>query len=230
MNALSNTDHLQPTVQHNTVLLTLKYIVKELATKRLPNDKKSFKEACDSSHQCILTKWQQFHEICIKLLTEQQQAQVDLPLVTLCFQRLRHILKIIRVSSLSLDSHVAEQVFSNVLRALVSFCDLANSMLTKADEIRHLYNKALVEHTKVLLHPFEFQSTSVQSLVPDILSLCRQCVLTHSSQPSLFPEKFMINSMNQMKYIFQDFHHVTLPDDQLKELLRLVYIFLTLML
>lgn len=222
LNALSSVDHLQPSIQHSTLLLTLRYIVKELSSKRLPNDKKSFKEACISSHPCIITKWHQFHEICIKLLTtEQQQGTVDLPLITLCFQRLRHVLKIIRITSLSLDADVAQQLFGNVLNALVSFCDLATSMLDKGDDIRQLYHKALVEHTKVLLHPFEFQSTSIQTLVPSILDLCRQCVLTQSSN-KLFPEKFIINSMNQIKYIFQDFHHITLPDEQLKELIRSV--------
>ena len=216
VNAISTADFHSPSLQHNTVLLTFRYVVKELSSKRLPNDKKAFRQTCLDCYPCIMSKWHQFHDISIKLLSAEH---VDISIMNLCFQRLRHVLKIIRIISLSLDDEKSEQVFTNTLRALISFCDLSKSMVTKNDDSRQFYHKVLIEHTKILLHAFEFQSTRILKVIPDILTVCRQCVLTQSRH-ILFPDKFIINCMNQIKYILQDSPDISLPEDQLKELLR----------
>ncbi|CAK8675096.1 unnamed protein product [Clavelina lepadiformis] len=90
LTAIESMQVLSTKQRDNTVLLTFRYVVKELSTKRLPNDRKLFSQISCSSYPCIFATYDRFHKTVVEMLSS---STGDSNTLLHAIEKLLHILK-----------------------------------------------------------------------------------------------------------------------------------------
>ncbi|XP_076823521.1 importin-11-like [Clavelina lepadiformis] len=229
LTAIESMQVLSTKQRDNTVLLTFRYVVKELSTKRLPNDRKLFSQISCSSYPCIFATFDRFHKTVVQMLSS---STGDSNTLLHAIEKLLHILKSLKCISPALDSTTNCNFINEVLTMLKTFLGLTTSHSFKDQLVLDKCHKVLLVYSKILLDTFVVEDNKVANFVPDIVNMCKQCIFLFAENRALFPERFVVNCMNVIKLLVgpnEGQKDCSVSMDDMQDLLKgLVFSFLPL--
>ena len=220
---LSSISHLQPksvNLCDNTLLLTFRYVMKELSSKQLPNDRKIFREICQKSFDLCFLVWEQHFQVVVECI--QNHINVKEEDCLFYVQKLINILKIFRPMPLVLSEDNFGKLFDALIVSLQSLLNCFKLLPKGWMNMLTLYHKLLLMHSKIFLDSVELENRFIARFANNIANLNKQCIFAYSANKTLFQERFIVNCINIMKAFFSTckFDLDVIQNDELQNLLR----------
>uniref|UniRef100_H2YLD0 Importin N-terminal domain-containing protein n=1 Tax=Ciona savignyi TaxID=51511 RepID=H2YLD0_CIOSA len=210
-------------IKDNTILLTFRLFMKELSTKRLPNDKKIFLQVCQQLFASIFKLW---GELTLQVASDLQNHEQNTQKITFDMHKLINVLKSFRCISPALQNESRIQFLVALLSSLRQFLQFSQKCCSL-----ELFQKLLILHSKIILDMLESNQRDIEQLFSETLAISRQCIFEHAKNGDLFQERFVVNCMNQVKCMASDNETACkiLPIADVEEIMRcLVFHFLPL--
>nr|CAB3256568.1 importin-11-like [Phallusia mammillata] len=198
--------------------------MKELSSKKLPNDRKTFSQLSNSCFDQVYGLWQNFHSI---LITKLETLEVEID-VNMLLEKYINVLKAIK--SMWIDLIIEKQnaffvaLLGNLKALLNAVCGPTPLQLPQTAKDR--FHKLLLTYSKIVLNSEE---GVLGGFARDIFELARQCIFVHSRNKDYFVERFVVNCLNQIKKIVDASANGIVTSQDMEELLRcLVFTFFPL--
>nr|XP_002125631.1 importin-11-like [Ciona intestinalis] len=210
-------------IRDNTILLTFRLFMKELASKRLPNDKKLFGQVCRQMFPCVFKSWERLTN---QFMSDLQNRGQNSKNTSFNGQKLINILKSFRSIVPMLEAANSQQFFSSIVSSLSQILQLSQHFSSF-----ETFQKLLILHSKILLDILELELENVNEFIRQAFTISKQCVLKYSGQRDLFEERFIVNCMNQIKILASNPENVAqfISCEDMHELLRcLIFYYLPL--
>uniref|UniRef100_H2YLD1 Importin N-terminal domain-containing protein n=1 Tax=Ciona savignyi TaxID=51511 RepID=H2YLD1_CIOSA len=183
-------------IKDNTILLTFRLFMKELSTKRLPNDKKIFLQVCQQLFASIFKLW---GELTLQVASDLQNHEQNTQKITFDMHKLINVLKSFRCISPALQNESRIQFLVALLSSLRQFLQFSQKCCSL-----ELFQKLLILHSKIILDMLESNQRDIEQLFSETLAISRQCIFEHAKNGDLFQERFVVNCMNQVKCMASD--------------------------
>lgn len=202
-------------ISDNTRLQVLRHLMKELSSKKLPNDRKMFSQISNNCFEQVCNLWQNFHSTFIEKL-KSSPAPFDMNLL---LEKYIHILKALK--SMWIDVDLEKQtifftaLLSNVKALLEALC--APTFQELPVNIREKYHKLLLTYSKIIL---DTEEGTLSKVARDIFTFARQCIIVSSQNKGLFTERFVVNCINGVKMIVDASSTEVVTPQDMEEVLR----------
>lgn len=220
--SIANLKSSSQLLQDLTILLTFRYVIKELSSKQLPNDRKAFKDLSNDVFPIFFAVWKDHNSAFVDGMQQCKTGSVTQKHITFSIQKLTNIFKSFRSMILTLN----EENFTKLLEAIIAsmqFMLNCIDMITKDQTVLHsLFHKLLIVHSKILLDLVEFENPFIRKFSDGLVSLHKQCLFVYSDNKKLFSERFVVNCLNFLKVMFSknSVSSDLLTIDDLQSLLR----------
>ena len=185
-------------------VLTFRTTITELASRQLMAHRGKIQEICSTCFPVLMKLWESAHQGIINLLKNpscfQDSKSKILIEVNINLQK-----SLRRISKRLLQSEV-HQLLKSVLCAQKSYFEALPVIAELQLNIKENYLKMFSSLSKISLEivdntcPVE----NLGSLLDEVILFCRKCIILASENREFVPNKFLVNSMNQIKKVVQD--------------------------
>ena len=220
LSAISQAQPNSLQLEDNTLLLTFRYVMKELSSKQLPNDRKMFTQLCQNSFDMCLQVWEQHYNLVIESIKNCSIIEEEQCLFYI--QKLINILKTFRTMPLVLNESNFNKLFDALIVSIQTLLNCVKLVPKEWTSVSNAFHKLLLIHSKIFLDSIDLQIPLAAKFSNSIASFNRQCIFAYSDNRDIFQERFIVNCINILKALLcQTLYNVnTLQNDELQNLLR----------
>lgn len=161
-------------------------------------------EVCSTCFPVLMKLWQSAHQGLISLLENPSSFQ-DSKYQILIEVNI-NLQKSLRRISKRLPQSKSQQLLKSVLYAQKSYCEALPVIAQLQMSINEKYLKMFCSLSKISLEIVDNTApvANLGSLLDETILFCHKSVILASENKEIVPDKFLVNSMNQIKKVMQD--------------------------
>ena len=222
LTSVANLGSVSLHLQSHTILLTFRYVVKELGSKQLPNDRKTFSDLSNNIFPICFKVWDDHNKVFVEGMQEWKLGNVKPEHIAFFIQKLISILKSFRSMVLVLSEENFTKFLEAILSSLQVLLNCMNTIPESATALHTIFHKFLIVHSKILLDLVESENPFILKFSKGLVNLHKHCLCVYSENKKIFSERYIVNCINFLKVIFSKSHLDAdiLSLDEMQNLLR----------